>query len=244
MDRRPVIVASHERSGTHFLMNTLALNFGADARNYISNDITMGADFYSPADLRKYLGILHRDLRGRIVKEHHDVAFFDGMLGELAARFTIFYIYRNPADTMCSLWRYVRQAERREGPLLPSAGAFLRAAPCAGMLRYQMEQHPTVLARWRAHVDGWTTRGVAEAGALAVSYEALNRDFAATVARLGRHLGVPCRQPVRPSPRENVIAPGLGLVGSFRAFLAPAEIDYIRTETRATLDRLGIVDLD
>lgn len=107
-----------------------------------------------------------------------------------------------------------------------------------------MAQHPTILARWRAHVDGWTSRGAAETGVIALSYEALNRDFAGTVAQLGRRLGMPRREPVRPSVTDNVMVPGPGLVGSIRAFLAPAEIDDIRTETRPTLDRLGITDLD
>jgi hypothetical protein len=123
--RSNVIVASHERSGTHFLINTLALNFGFAAK-HIDSDITSGADFYIRSHFQTYLECLRHAGSGRIIKEHHHLAFFEGMLDRLRENFVVFYVYRNPADVMCSLWRYVRDAERREGPLTETAGAFMR----------------------------------------------------------------------------------------------------------------------
>jgi hypothetical protein len=235
-----VIVASHERSGTHFLMNTLALNFGFSPK-WIDNDILSGADFYLASHLRVYLDCLERASSGRIVKEHHHLAFFEPLFDQLREKFIVFYIYRNPADVMCSFWRYVRLAERREGPVVESPAAFMRAAPSRGMLRYQMDQHATILDRWCAHVEAWTTVGLERAGAVPVSYEEFNLDFDATVARIARRLGMSCPRPVRPSVSDNVNVPGPGRVGGFRELLTAEDLAFIRARTEPTLRRLDLL---
>jgi hypothetical protein len=233
------MVASHERSGTHFLINTLALNFGFVPKP-IDSDIASGTDFYIRSHFQTFLDCLRHAGSGRILKEHHHLAFFDGLLDRLREKFIVFYIYRNPADVMCSHWRYVRSVERREGPLTATPGAFMREAPCGGMLRYQMEQQATVLDRWRSHVDAWTTLGVEAAGAIPVVYEELNLDFEATVARLAVRLGVPCPRPLKPSPAENVVEPGHGKVGGFRELLGADDIAFIRNAAAPTLHRLRL----
>jgi hypothetical protein len=234
-----IIVASHERSGTHFLINTLALNFGFDAR-WIDSDIAAGADFYLPSHFRSFLECIRTAGRGRLIKEHHHFAFFDGLIEQLRRHFIVFYVYRNPADVMCSYWRYVHAAERREGPLCATVADFMRAAPAGGMLRYQMQQHATVLDRWRSHVDAWTTPGVAEADVVPIRYEDLNLDFAATVARLAARLGVACPNPVRPSPARQVMVAGPGKVGGFRDLIGEEDVAFIRARTQATLSRLDL----
>lgn len=234
-----VIVASHPRSGTHFLINTLALNFGFDPE-HVDSDIMSGVDFYRGSQIEIFLEKIRAGNERRIVKDHHHFSFF-ATLGEYLRRnFTVFYIYRNPADTMCSYWRYVLAAERREGPRCRTVGNFIRWMPRAGMLRYQIEQHATVLERWRSHVDAWTTRGVAEANVIPIKYEDLNLEFAATVERIGRALGMKCPNPTRPSLTANVMVPGKGQVAGFRRFMNEDDIAYVREHTQATLARLDL----
>ena len=235
-----VIVASHERSGTHFLINTLTRNFGFVPR-LINSDINTGADFYFLRELNIYLKCIRYAGGKRIIKEHHHLGFFDGLFDKLRENFIIFYIYRNPADVICSFWRFVLNSERREGPRTRAPDAFMRAQPCGGMLRYQWMQHATILDRWRSHVDEWTTRGVDEAGAYLIRYEDLNLDFEATVARIASRLSAPCPKAVRPSPSENVMLAGPGEVGGFRKFFNADDIALIRQMTEPTLRRLDLV---
>ena len=197
-----VIVASHERSGTHFLINTLALNFDFAPR-HVDSDISSGADFYIRSRFQTFLECLRHAGSGRIIKEHHHLAFFDGLLDRLREDFAVFYIYRNPADVMCSHWHYVRNTER-QGPVTATPGAFMRAAPCGGMLRYQMEQQATVLDRWRSHVDAWTTLGAEQAGAITVAYEELQSRFRSD------------RGPAGGAARPAVPAPGQAVCGARR----------------------------
>jgi hypothetical protein len=234
-----VIVAGHERSGTHFLINTLVSNFGF-APKRIDSDISSGADFYIRDHFRVFLAAVGKVNGGRIIKEHHHLGFFDGLFDFVRENFIVFYMYRNPADVMCSYWRYVHAAERREGPLTATPGAFMRAPPRGGMLRYQMEQHATVLDRWRSHVDAWTTVGVEKADVTPISYEDLNLDFEATVGRLAARLGMQCPRPIRPDGRENVVVPGPGIVGGFRGRLDSDDIAFIRRFVEPTLRRLDL----
>lgn len=236
-----VIVASHERSGTHFMINTLVRNFGFD-RRWIDSDITSGADFYISSHFRVFLDCMARANHGRVVKEHHDVAFLEPLFDVLRERFVVLYVYRNPADVMCSFWRYINSTERREGPHAPTPGALMRMPPSAGMLRYQMQQHATILERWRAHVDAWTTRGVEQAGVVAIGYEELSLDFDRTVARIAARLGVsPPATAIRPPVGENAIVPGEGRVGGFAELMSAEDIAFIREATGPTLHRLGLM---
>jgi len=93
-------------------MNTLALNFGRDARRFISSDTSAGVDFYGCKSFRRFLKAIRLTAHGRIIKEHHQLAFFGGLIGYLRENFLVFYIVRNPADTMVSFCRYVREAQR------------------------------------------------------------------------------------------------------------------------------------
>ena len=44
-DRPKVLVVSHERSGTHFMMNSLAANFGYVANPFMNLDSSLGVNF-------------------------------------------------------------------------------------------------------------------------------------------------------------------------------------------------------
>ena len=49
--KKNCIIVSHERSGTHFLMNTLALNFGYISEPWINLDFETGMNFHAPGAL-------------------------------------------------------------------------------------------------------------------------------------------------------------------------------------------------
>jgi hypothetical protein len=49
------------------------------------------------------------------------------------------------------------------------------------MMRYQMRQHPHLLARWEAHVAGWLAAAAAVPRVVVVRYEDLDARFAETM---------------------------------------------------------------
>jgi hypothetical protein len=94
--RKKALVVSHERSGTHFLMNTLAANFGYVARPWLNFDFELGLNFHAPSALRAFFGGLHGRPVLNVVKSHHAAGFYAEILGDLLEQFHVFYVVRDP----------------------------------------------------------------------------------------------------------------------------------------------------
>ena len=97
MPSRPALVLSHERSGTHFLMNTLALNFGY--RPYTDLDERPGFDPRSTPQALEFL--LAQWPAQTVLKSHHQAELIPA-LPLLAKAFAIFYVMRDPRDALLS----------------------------------------------------------------------------------------------------------------------------------------------
>lgn len=205
--RRKIIVFSHERSGTHFLMNTLAANFGYVSAPWWNLDYETGLNFHAPALIFHYLDRAWGRPVLNIVKSHHALPFIEPVLPQLAEEFAIFYIYRDPRDVMRSYWQWLQQLQWDEGPKAVSLSDFIRAAPRGGMLRYQKEQQPNMLHRWAAHVDPWRTlaEGTDQKMVLALRYEDLDRCFPDTLERISLFLGEPLKKIARPDHQATTV---------------------------------------
>ncbi|MEK9722703.1 MAG: hypothetical protein VW405_04360 [Rhodospirillaceae bacterium] len=107
---RPLaVVAGHKRSGNHFLMNAIAACCGYTVEPYLDLDHPeININFHNPDILASVLEALARERAANVLKSHHHVDFFDGVLGRLAGPVRIFTIYRDPAAVMESFWRFCR----------------------------------------------------------------------------------------------------------------------------------------
>ena len=236
LPRKPSLVVSHERSGTHFLMNTLALNFGY--RPYVDLDERPGFDPRSTPQILGFLLGTAWPLQ-TVLKSHHPVEFFP-ILPRLAEIYEIFYIVRDPRDALLSFRRYLAESPPGTGPVTATLGEFLRAAPSGGVRRYQGQAAATMVDRWRLHVEGWLAAAEPLAGRLTVvRYDDLDERFAASVERLAAALGQPCLAPRRPSLTESVIHPGPGGSGRHRTVLTAADQEFVRKQAGETMRQAG-----
>lgn len=239
--RPAAMVISHERSGTHFLMNSLAACYGYVTTPWIDFDRPpFEINFYHLPEVRDLLlGAADRPM-ANIMKSHHAVDFFRGALEMITKRYVLFVICRHPAPVMLSFWRFMHQWQWVEGPRAADPLSFAQAEPCGRMMRYQMRQSVNLLARWAAHVDGWLDAAGEHPGVVIVRYEDLDADYEGTMLRFQGHLGRPPRQIVRPGRDRNVTLPG---------HLAPEVSDsppdiealhaLCRHQVASTMSRLG-----
>ncbi|HTU17698.1 MAG TPA: sulfotransferase domain-containing protein [Gemmataceae bacterium] len=239
--RPAVMVVSHERSGTHFLMNTLAACYGYISRPWIDFDRPpLAINFYSPRQVREQLLALAAGTRRQVVKSHHQAGFFAGELSRLAEQYVIFYICRNPVNVLLSYWRFLHRWPWFEGPKVADPLTFARAEPCGQMMRYQLCQHANLMQRWAAHVEGWLEAAAAVPRVLVVRYEDLDAHFAEVVPGFAGVLGHPPRTLVRPPRGVNVI-PGGPEDPSGQG--VPPNVEALRSLCRAhvgaTMTRLG-----
>jgi hypothetical protein len=205
-ERPALLVVSHERSGTHFLMNALAACYGYVSAPWIDLDHHIfNINYYHSIRIRNTLLALAGRPVANIVKSHHQSDFFTEELAAITPRYVIFYICRNPVSVMRSCWRHLHGLPWAEGPKVADALTFARAEPCGQMMRYQMRQHPDMLRRWAAHIDGWLTIAQEEPRVVPVRYEDLDDRYEETMRSLASALGQPPQSLARPARDVNVI---------------------------------------
>lgn len=237
--RRKALVVAHERSGTHFLMNTLALCFGYVSDPWVNLDFGLGLNFHDPAAVRRLFAAFAGKPVLEVFKSHHAFGFLAPELGRLRDEFAVFYVYRHPRALMESLLRYQRGVGWDDGPRARSAGELMRSAPRGAMLRYQKEQAPSVLHRWRRHVEEWTEAGP-DLGVVPISYEALNRRFEATVGEIAARLGFGPDRVERPPRDRGVVQPASDAAGAPSAGWSAADEAFLLEVAGPTLERLGL----
>ena len=206
--RRPVLVVSHERSGTHFLINALAACFDYVSKPWVSIDQhRFNINFYSADNLHRLISGLAEARLANTLKSHHEFAFFSKFIASLEHAIDIVYIFRNPADVMASYWRYLHTWPWAEGPEVDSVYQFANTSPMGALMRLQFRQYDTMLDRWANHVQHWL-----DAHHLAnlhiVRYETLNQHYGDTIRGLAQALRISLRQIVRPSRHESVVPGG------------------------------------
>jgi len=106
--QKKVAVISHERSGTHFLMNTIAKNYPYLSLPWWNFDNELGINFHSPTAILNYIKQAHDKSILNILKSHHPIGFFQEIMAYLEEQFHIFYVYRNPFHTLRSNWKLIK----------------------------------------------------------------------------------------------------------------------------------------
>lgn len=202
----PAVVCSHERSGTHFLINSIAKNSAFHNDPWLDYDYDpLGSfhNFHDPKAVKNFFGRLSEEKCASIIKSHFTAPFFLGEPNEflLPGLCKILYIARNPIDVMLSFRRYVEHCAWDEGPSSKSVSDFFNAAPRGRMLRYQCCETGSILERWKEHFLGWFDLAAANPEhVLLVKYDNLDRDHANETRRILDFLG--CKPPetiTRPS---------------------------------------------
>ena len=240
--RTKVAVISHERSGTHFLMNTLAANYGYVSQPWWNLDFTLGLNFHSAEHLASYFGQAKGQSVLNIVKSHHQAGFFEPFIRDFTDDFQVFYICREPRAVIASFSKLINELPWNEGPNVDSPAELLRAEPSHALLRYQQHQAPTMLHRWADHVTGWVDLSdrLGENRIHVVRYEDLAHNFEATVANLGDTLGLPCPEtPTMPSRTQNVIGTGRGTRTPVEQLFSAEDHAFIEDTVAPLLDRFG-----
>lgn len=187
---KPILVISHERSGTHFLINTIALNFGlshevinlpaGDPTQFVTNSWT------EPEMIRK---------------SHHQAWWMTwDVAQELTERYSIFYAIRDCRAVIVSLFHYFNTVSTFDTnfPSFERLSDLVDAHPYDWPFDadYSKIQAPNFPERWAIHIDSWQPWFDRMC---VVSYEDLFIRSEATVWRIAAYLNrLPVSRPRRP----------------------------------------------
>jgi hypothetical protein len=201
-----VLIVSHERSGTHFLMNSIAAAYGYPPGAFLNFDLPqLNINYFHPPTVAGTLEKVGDRAVPSLVKSHHAVDFFDGVLDDVLKHMVVFYIHRHPVDVMVSFWRLVASWPWHEGPRRLTALEFAAAEPEGMMMRYQQKQTRNLLHRWASHIDGWTAAARGRSRLKVVRYDALSSAYAGTITGFETVLGKQTGGLMPPNREFNVV---------------------------------------
>ncbi|KAA0217480.1 MAG: hypothetical protein DYG94_00275 [Leptolyngbya sp. PLA3] len=185
----PILVASHERSGTHLFMDLLRRQF-PDCRGRVGRFVNphdslyfsidrLNAEHHRPGEPGECDRVLHA-IRRPCLKTHNTPGMertapqHRAYIGVLLERSTWFYCYRDGRNVLCSLQRFRQSfdATAAEG-----IGAFLREDHGDGRSRVRA---------WADHVRAW----LAVERVHPVRFEDMIKDTRALLDRVGGVLGM------------------------------------------------------
>jgi len=209
---RPV-VCSHERSGTHFLINTFE-NFGFDGRNFTDFD---GYDAipYAPENVIYYFNEQREKNDNSIIKSHYDGYFFMPCIEAIHDMgFRIIYVHREGDGVMRSFMRWVNFTPWCAGPKCDDVEVFKNSQPYGACLRYQFVQYATMWNRWQGHVNSWLNiPGKARELITYIRYEDMLDNYEGVVKHLSERLELPMPENIKiPSKFNQVMVDGFYLV--------------------------------
>ena len=227
--RKKILIVSHERSGTHFLINTIAQSFGY-LPNQIDLDRSQNVNFRNLKMARNWLNQFQGRFVANIFKAHHAYPILSPLLPHLSEEFHVFYVRRDGRDVMTSFWTYLNRLAPGWGPQTRTVGEFMRTTAKGGITQYQADQiEMTMLQRWVEHVDGWTRF---RPPVHYVAYEKLHGQYTDTVDRIAGILGQPAVSKDRPTLESPSSLPWRGEVGTWKEFLSESDCEYFARETK------------
>jgi len=226
--RKKILVVSHERSGTHFLMNTITRCFG-ELLGWIDLDDKHGVNWRDPEMARAWLAQFKGQFVPALFKSHHALPLLAPVIGQELDEYIVFYVQRDGRDVMTSFWIYLNRLVDDWGPKTATVGEFMRAPSRGVITQYQSDERITMLQRWVDHVAGWNR---ADFLVHRVSYESLHAQHDAVVDRIAAILEQPPVTRARPGLDAPSILPWRGKVGTWREFFTAADSDYFERNTK------------
>ncbi len=229
-----ILVVSHRRSGTHWVIDSLRNNFpNVEYQFYTLDQISKSHQHYTP--ISEFTRKISKASGQLILKSHMTAQLtpFDPsereFVKELLRSNKVIYVYRDGRDVLVSLYHYM-QGFRND---LPSFSDFIR-------MKNDFDCYYSSVNRieyWKEHVVGWISKS--DLDIITVSYEQLHSNYEGTVRKLSDFLSLPLksngvdrielkkygrfRRALRrlfpTSARSSAISPRKGIVGDWKKLL-------------------------
>jgi len=209
-----LMVCSHERSGTHFLMNSIDIVSHYSSNPWMNYDYyPLGAkvNFFSQSSTHKFINDFSnftakgkKTCNASILKSHFPLGHLGKNANSLPLK--IIYIWRKPADTIISFWKFMHKWSWNEGPRTKTPLELACTRPSGQSQRYQASNYKDYFERWAAHVIDGIENSSNNPNACIISYEDLLNSHSSTTEKICQKLNIQIlKKPDLPSKNENVV---------------------------------------
>jgi hypothetical protein len=188
MSTDTILVVSHRRSGTHWIIDAIRHNFPEVSLSFLTLDRLLPWHHKGPLSLHQFNSLLI-DEEGAVLIKTHMAPTLDPFQIELdliqfvrslLEKSKVVYVYRDGRDVLVSLYYYMRSFDSNIRDV--SFSDFIRMEN-----EFDMPNSEPGLNRveyWMFHVEGW----LRQSNVFAISYENLHRDYEWTIKQLGKYL--------------------------------------------------------
>ena len=208
----PLMVSSHERSGTHFMMNSISECTEYTVNPFLNFDyMPLGSliNFFSKESMSKFLFSLKRNIQNEsnalcvnsIIKSHFPLSLMDPSKNLCK----VIYIYRNPEEVFISYWKFLHRWNWLEGPKLSSPLELIKSNPKGQSQRYQIENYKNYFARWASHIINAKNSSRNSSNIVLVNYSELKNNFETTIEFICNKLEINILKSPKKPNKDNFI---------------------------------------
>jgi hypothetical protein len=177
---KPIMVITHERSGTHLFIN--CINYDIKG-----NFLTIGyTDNKKDFNLKSYKHIAYKDVMSNayipnsVNKSHHQVEFMEDYLDFLFNKYKVIYVKRDIKDVLTSYYKFIPKPDETNFPSLEK-WIFSKPDDIGRKFLQPYVPDPHIIVepenyvhRWLLHTNGWLKH---KNKMLVVNYEDMLNDY-------------------------------------------------------------------
>lgn len=228
---KPILVVTHERSGTHLLINLINYKKNGQFKTigFINNvhNKTLTIDDYK---WQVYKDIISNSYDETLVcKSHHQVQFFENYLDFLFEKYHVIYVKRELKDVLVSYYKFLPFPKDKD--FFPTFDEWVFSKPDEigrkFLLPYNPDPHVIVepenyIERWKIHYENWEKY---RNNILMINYEDILLNFNETKNIIENYIKRKIGDKIPNIYDKNLpnFSPNKGIVGGYK--------DFINTET-------------
>ena len=261
---KKVLVVSFQRSGTHFLINTLASNFAGIEDGWV--DVVHAEDNKWVKDLKPEN--LHDKIREQVIdlypesemqqclKTHYQAYFFERFWSELREHYHIVYILRDPRDVMVACYNYYNKTNYEVFVRESDFSKFLRAELWdvrteTQPFSYSLVKPKDIVDKWQKHVLSWLP--YRDRGVTFVHFTDLKNNLEGVIGEIESQTSLQRKNDeltavtiedsrYRPDFKDDKLA--RGRIGAWRDYFKPEDLEFLESQLLNEIKKVALRDED